>query len=202
MTIIPSSPNERALNIPNTLSLSRICAVPLQLLFAYSGNKMMFLILFLLILISDTLDGIIARKTNQESEIGSLLDSLGDFATYLSLPFCIWGLWPKLIQEETTFIIIACLSFLCPVIIGYIRFRSFISFHTWSTKFSAVLFGITIFLMICWNVHWPFRLATPIFCLAGLETIAIAVVLPSYHTNIYSLKQALDVRRYTSLRSR
>jgi len=183
------------LNIANTLSAARICAVPFQLHFAFSGQKTAFLVLLMLVLLSDAIDGFIARKMGQESEIGSRMDSLGDFATYVSLPICMWGLWPELIREETAFLLLAGLSTLLPALVGYCRFRRPIAFHTWSAKLSAVLLGVTLLLMMILDMRWPFRVVTPIICLAGLETLAVTLVLPRYRANVSSLIHALAIRR-------
>ena len=184
-----------AFNIPNTLSAARICAVPVQLHFAFSGQQSAFLVLLMLVLLSDAIDGFIARKLGQESEIGSRMDTLGDFATYLSLPICMWGLWPELIREETAFLLLAGLSSLFPALVGYGRFRRPIAFHTWGAKLSAVLLGVTLLLMMISDIRWPFRVVTPIICLAGLETLAVTLVLPAYRANVRSLKHALAIRR-------
>ena len=195
MATAPETSPVIALNVPNTLSAARICAVPFQLHFAFTGQKTIFLVVLLLVLLSDAIDGFIARKTGQESEMGTRLDSLGDFLTYLSLPVCMWGLWPGLIQEEAPFFILGILSFVCPVLVGYGRFRRPVTFHTWGTKLSAVLAGITLLLMMFGDIRWPFRIATLIFCVAGLETIAVTLVLPSYNSKVHSLKRALEIRR-------
>ena len=183
------------LNISNTLSAARICAVPIQLHFAFSGQKTVFLVLLMLVLFSDAIDGFIARKMGQESAIGSRMDSLGDFVTYVSLPICMWGLWPELIRQEMVYLLLSGLSTLVPALVGYCRFHRPIALHTWSAKLSAVLLGVSLLLMIILDMRWPFRVVTPIICFAGLETLAVTLVLPTYRENVPSLIHALAIRR-------
>lgn len=66
------------LTIPNALSLLRICLIPSIAYFLYAANYNIALALFLLIALSDALDGIVARKLNQVSSLGKMLDPLAD----------------------------------------------------------------------------------------------------------------------------
>jgi phosphatidylglycerophosphate synthase len=62
------------LNAPNALSAFRVLCVPLLLALAWNGATGIFLILFAPALLSDVLDGVLARKLGQESEFGARLD--------------------------------------------------------------------------------------------------------------------------------
>jgi CDP-diacylglycerol--glycerol-3-phosphate 3-phosphatidyltransferase len=68
------------IKIPNIISLFRISLlIPLVLLLAdLETNRSMVVVIIFIALISDLLDGFIARKTNQISELGKILDPLGD----------------------------------------------------------------------------------------------------------------------------
>jgi CDP-diacylglycerol---glycerol-3-phosphate 3-phosphatidyltransferase len=61
--------------IPNLLSISRI---PLALIFCLIPNTFWRLIIVLLALVSDCLDGYLARKNNCVSKLGVVLDPIGD----------------------------------------------------------------------------------------------------------------------------
>ena len=181
--------------IPNLLSLARILVVPVQLFLAYQGHKPTFLVILLLVLLSDAVDGIIARKLNQASETGARLDSYGDFATYLSLPLCVWWLWPEIIHAEWPYMVLALLSYVLPVSIGFLRFRTLISFHSRGAKLSAILLGITVLLMMLNGPRWPFRFSSIIFMAAGIETIFITFVMREPKANVPSIFAALAMRR-------
>jgi CDP-diacylglycerol--glycerol-3-phosphate 3-phosphatidyltransferase len=149
----------------------------------------------MLVLFSDAIDGFIARKLQQTSELGARLDSYGDFATYLSLPICAWWLWPEIIRAELPFILTALASYLCPVCIGFLRFRTLIAFHSRGAKLSAILLGVTVLLMMLNGPHWPFRVSSLIFLLAGIETVAITFVMTVPKANVPSILSALKLRR-------
>lgn len=77
------------MNLPNKLTLSRILATPVFLLFLVPGWFGQFLgldqwgryaaaAIFVLASITDLLDGMIARKQNSVSELGKFLDPIAD----------------------------------------------------------------------------------------------------------------------------
>ena len=68
-------------NVPNVLSLIRLILVPVFLIvffFTPEDNHIPALIVFLVASLTDVLDGIIARKTNQITSYGIVLDPLAD----------------------------------------------------------------------------------------------------------------------------
>ncbi len=76
----PGGTND-VLNMPNMLSLARVAAVPVIILMLISPGKVLSLvaaIFFLLICITDWLDGYIARKKGLVTSLGKFLDPLAD----------------------------------------------------------------------------------------------------------------------------
>lgn len=68
------------LNIPNLLTFFRIALIPPAVICVFYGEYIIALILFMVACLTDLLDGYIARKFNQVSEAGILLDPLADKA--------------------------------------------------------------------------------------------------------------------------
>ncbi|MDR3134679.1 MAG: CDP-diacylglycerol--glycerol-3-phosphate 3-phosphatidyltransferase [Deltaproteobacteria bacterium] len=70
--------------VPNTLTIGRLLAIPiiiLSLALANQGNKLVAsftAIAYLLAALSDLLDGYLARKYNNESNLGRFLDPMAD----------------------------------------------------------------------------------------------------------------------------
>lgn len=75
--------------LPNLLSLLRLALVPVFLYLIISGNQITAFLVLVVASVTDWLDGYLARKLNQVTRIGALLDPAADrlyiFATLLGL---------------------------------------------------------------------------------------------------------------------
>src|SRR4029434_1187632 len=71
----------RAVNVPIALTLVRIVLVPLVIVFLISSDRVHVLIaavIFLAASLTDWLEGLSARRTNQVTRLGTLLDPVAD----------------------------------------------------------------------------------------------------------------------------
>ena len=69
------------MNVPNKISITRICLMPVFILFfllPYTWSKFLALGIFILAAISDCIDGYIARKYNLVTDLGKFLDPIAD----------------------------------------------------------------------------------------------------------------------------
>lgn len=182
------------LNIPNSLSLFRIIAAPFLLLTGWLQMPTLFFILFGLMLLSDALDGIIARMLNQTSELGARLDSYGDILTYLSTPLAAWWLWPDLIKEEFNYIIAAIIIYVLPAVFSLLKFGKLASYHTWITKISAVLMSAGVVMLLGFDNNLLFHFAIYFLVIEMVENIVITMILPEQKSNIHSIWHAWKER--------
>ena len=72
------------LNLPNFLTLLRIVAIPVFLIFLTDGRFGAALLVFVLAGVTDSLDGAIARLTNTRTTLGAYMDPLADKMLLLS----------------------------------------------------------------------------------------------------------------------
>lgn len=85
------SAGDLMLNLPNSLTIFRICLIPLiviLLLTSYEGHEILLLALFVFTALTDTLDGYLARRRNQITVFGQLLDPLADKLLIASVFIC------------------------------------------------------------------------------------------------------------------
>ena len=73
--------------IPNILSISRLILIPAMIIPAYYINdepnaRLVFLIMFIIIGVTDKLDGTLARYLNQTTALGAKLDTIADMVFY------------------------------------------------------------------------------------------------------------------------
>jgi cardiolipin synthase len=75
--------------VPNLLSLLRLALVPVFLVLILSGSNVLAIFVLIVASVTDYLDGYFARKLNQETRLGQLLDPAADrlyiFATLIGL---------------------------------------------------------------------------------------------------------------------
>ncbi len=77
--------NSRNLNIPNLLSSSRLLAIPVFIYTALSDQLVISCIIIFYASFTDWLDGFIARKYDQSTRLGQILDPISDRLYILSL---------------------------------------------------------------------------------------------------------------------
>jgi CDP-diacylglycerol--glycerol-3-phosphate 3-phosphatidyltransferase len=174
------------LNIPNLLSGFRLIAAPFLLYLAWTGRPTLFLVLLSLSLLSDCVDGFIARKLENTSEFGTRLDSWGDLATYLTVPLCAWWLWPEILKREAPFVLLVVAAYVVPLVAGFVKFRRLPSYHTWGAKAGAVLMSVAVLILFVADMPWPFRCAAAAQAAVACEEIAITLRLSEPRTNVPS----------------
>ncbi len=182
------------LTLPNLLSFFRIAAAPMLLLAAWAGMKTLFFTLFFAMLLSDALDGFLARILHQTSELGARLDSYGDIATYLTTPVAVWLLFPEIVKSEKAYIIAALILYLLPAVFTLIKFGKLASYHTWITKISALLMSTGVVVLLLFHKPLLFHIAVWFLAIEALENITITLILKEQKTDIRTLWHAWRYR--------
>ena len=92
------SSQSRILTIPNLLSLFRLCLIPVFMwLYCVEKNYLWTGIVLIISGLTDTVDGIIARKFNMISDLGKVLDPIADKVTRAAMLFCLLTRFPLMI---------------------------------------------------------------------------------------------------------
>ncbi|WP_445995975.1 CDP-diacylglycerol--glycerol-3-phosphate 3-phosphatidyltransferase [Okibacterium fritillariae] len=107
---------DRILTLPNLLSFLRLALVPVFLLLLVEGEDIWALVVLAVSGITDFLDGFLARKLNQVSRLGQLLDPAADrlyiFAALLGLAIrslIPWWLVAVILARDVMLIVVAIL---------------------------------------------------------------------------------------------
>ena len=186
---------DKIINLPNAVSLVRLLLAPVLVILAIEQQPIWFIITVLFSGFTDVLDGFLARILNQITRLGSHLDSWGDFAIYSCMAIGAWLLWPEIVVRERIWIILIITSFTLPVLLGLIKFHALTSYHTWSVKLAVLCTFFAYALLFMDIVTWPFYIATAICVYAGIEEIAITVLMRHERADIRSVWQALIYHR-------
>ncbi len=93
------------LTVPNAMSVFRILLIPVFVVFAVHDNIPGALVALGLSGLSDALDGFIARKFNQITELGKMLDPFADKLTQGAVAICIAIRYPSICPLLVLFVI-------------------------------------------------------------------------------------------------
>lgn len=172
---------------------------PLMVVGAAMDLERGFTALYALSLMTDAVDGFIARKLQVTSPIGATLDSRGDLAVAVCLPISAFLLWPTLMRALVPYIVLALCAYLAPIIAGEFRYRRLPSFHTWGAKAMAVIVGLALLVMFVTHNSLYFRLCIPFLLLESVEELIMIALLPKWHPNVPSFWHALQIRKEMDL---
>jgi CDP-diacylglycerol--glycerol-3-phosphate 3-phosphatidyltransferase len=187
------------MNLPIALIVFRLLLVPIILALAYfigESAKLSILILMYLGLLSDILDGIIARKQNISSEKLRRMDSQTDMVFWLSIGFTTWLLYPKLISDNAMVIFaIIALEITCYAI-SLIKFKKETCTHAFLSKLWALSLLVAFTSLIGFNhAGIPFAVATILGFLSYIDVILIILILPKWTHDIPSAYHAYLIRK-------
>lgn len=166
------------LTFPNILSLYRILAFPFILATLFYQNEAVFAWLLCINLITDILDGLLARLLNQVSEIGARLDSIADVSTYI---VAFSGIFIFKSGEIGAFfipcIVLMMVLFICAQLLALLKFRKVPSMHLYSWKIGGYLQGIFFFFLFTFGApEWFFWSMWTWSMLAFSEHIIIQII--------------------------
>ena len=162
------------LNVPNILSFFRLLLVPALIItyFCVPGtNHVVALVIFLVASITDFLDGIIARATNQITPIGTVLDPFADKLLKIAtlVCFCIDGVLPVWLVVLLIFIDLAM------IIAGVCLFKKQITIPSNIIGKSGTMI-VSIGLVMCFLPQTFGSWGYYILCL-GLLIIVVSVIV-------------------------
>lgn len=137
-------------NIPNTISVLRILLSAI-LLFLKPFSPL-FWVIYSTCGLSDIIDGYIARKTNSTSELGTLLDSIGDII-FMSASIVV--LLPVIWIPTGILIWIVLIVFvrIVSLLAAYYKYHTFAILHTYSNKATGFLLFCFTFLYNAININ-------------------------------------------------
>ena len=140
-------------NIPNCITLARICLVVGLYPVVWLGPRQWMLPGFVITSLTDTLDGYLARRLNQTSYIGMRLDSFADYFLFGSTAIWAYRLAPALFRENRATWIAMAVTLMIPQIVALMKFGRNAGFHLYSTK-AASWSGFFLFVHLLISGHY------------------------------------------------
>jgi len=182
-------------NLPNLVSLIRLLMAPVLVWLALKQEHDWFIVALVFTVFTDVLDGFLARTLNQITEMGSHLDSWGDFVIYSVMAFSAWVLWPEIVMAEKYYFTIILLSFTLPVVVGLVKFKVLTSYHTWSVKLAVGVTIVAYVLLFSGTLDWAFKLAAIMCVYAAIEEVMISLILKHEHVDVRTVWHALRINK-------
>ncbi len=183
--------------IPNILSLYRMVVFPFILYLAITGAERLFAIFIAINLVTDWLDGQIARAFNMQTKLGAKLDSYADVGTYILVFLGVFLFKWSDIQANYLYLPL-CLFlgfYLIDKFFALLKYGRVPSYHNYLFKTTGYVQGIFFF---CWFIfdfyEWFYLLATGIGVLACIEEIILTYLLPKPASDVKGLFWVLKRR--------
>lgn len=183
------------LNIPNLLSAYRILAFPMVLYFALSENENLFVLFLIINLITDILDGLIARAFKMQTEFGARLDSIADIGTYILAIVGIFIFKAADFEPHLLSFYVFVGLFVSANVLSVIKFGRLPSLHLYSSKLGGYIQGTFFFVLFIFDFYVPFYYFMVIWGIASFaEHITIQLLISEMRSNAKGLYWILKER--------
>lgn len=156
------------LTLPNFLTLLRIIAIPIFLIFLADANYAAAFMLFLAAGVTDTIDGAVARLTDSRSNLGAVLDPMADKLLLLS-SFIVLGFSGGIASWLVALVVVRDVI----VVLGY--GAVFIVDHEWMEVAPSRLGKLSTFFQLFAVGFALMHLARPALPLADFNVLVQAV---------------------------
>jgi CDP-diacylglycerol--glycerol-3-phosphate 3-phosphatidyltransferase len=183
-------------HLPNLISFARILSVPVLLVLAFRGQEEPFKWLLLAALLSDILDGLLARAFALVSALGATLDSIGDSLLMVAAAYGVWVFHHGFVQEHGPTVLFVLGLWVLEMLVSFWRYGKLSSFHAYSVRVGAYLLGIFVMVLFLWGFNrWIFYLTVFVNVLGYLEEFVLLWLLPEWTPNVRGVYWVLRKRR-------
>lgn len=158
------------------LSLSRIFLLPFLYYLLFMDLKVALLVSYILVGLTDYLDGKIARRLNHATDLGKTLDSVADLPFYLSSAFFIYYLFPEVIAANFKLLMILFGILILSFIISFIKCGKPLLMHTSLLRFSAALVYFLFILSFFFDTGHVATIVITLYMFAFIEEILIFII--------------------------
>jgi cardiolipin synthase (CMP-forming) len=183
-------------NIPNAISMARLCAATILLAALILHRIQIFQWLFLACLLSDIADGLIARTFDLTSAFGARLDSLADLATTTIGTLGVLVFQQPFLSRHATGLLLVIGFYAVEVLASFWRYGKISSFHTFLARIAALMGGTFVMTLFIFGFHrWLYQIAIIAYILALSEEMFLIYLLPHWRSDVGGLYWVLRDRR-------
>jgi len=173
---------------PNVISGARLLAAPVLLGAALQHNEGLFKWLLLACLLSDILDGLIARVFHLRSRTGAFLDSTADMLVVFIALYAVYVFRRAELMPHAAAIAALVGLYALEAIAALCRYGKISSFHTMLVRVSACLQGIFVMALFLWGfLDWIFTVMLVFTVAAYVEELVLVALLPEWKADVRGL---------------
>jgi CDP-diacylglycerol--glycerol-3-phosphate 3-phosphatidyltransferase len=182
-------------NTPNAISIARLCATAFLLAAVFQHRIDLFKWLLLACLLSDILDGLIARTFHLTSKLGAALDSAADMLTMLIGFVGVYVFQRAFVAEHFAGLLLVAAFYLAEIFAALVRYGKLSSFHTLLDRVAAYAGGIFVMSLFLWGYHgWLFQLTVLVYAVSLTEEMVLICILPEWKTDVGNIFRVLAAR--------
>ncbi len=179
---------ENILNVPNLISLYRLLVFPVILFMALTGRENGFVVLLCISLVSDVLDGYIARLFKLQTNFGAALDNLADIFTYAMALLGLFVFKWTDIEPHAWILYLFLGVFILSYIIAFYRFGKIPGLHLYSAVSAGYIQSIFFFVLFVFGFYtWMYFLAIAWGVIAYMEKILVLLRLDDVKIGVKGL---------------
>lgn len=171
----------RIITVPNGMSVLRILLAPVFAAFYLNGNLPAAVITLVISGVTDMLDGLIARRFNQITDLGKMLDPFADKLTQGVVALCIAIRFPSIRPLLLLFILKELLMLSCAVVLLKKHKRPCAA--KWYGKVATVMFYMSVSAIVLLDglgIMGPDKQNIAAFVMLGLTGIMMAYAAVKY----------------------
>ena len=171
----------RIITVPNGMSVLRILLVPVFAAFYLNGNLPAAVTTLVISGLTDMLDGLIARRFNQITDLGKMLDPFADKLTQGVVALCIAIRFPSIRPLLLLFILKELLMLSCAVVLLKKHKRPCAA--KWYGKVATVMFYMSVSAIVLLDglgIMGPDKQNIAAFVMLGLTGIMMAYAAMKY----------------------
>lgn len=155
------------------------------LLLALAGEQVAYTWVLVPALLTDALDGWIARALGVQSRLGARLDSLGDSLIWTAGLAGLLAFQRAVLLEHRWLVGTAVAFWLLENLLAWLRYGRLSSYHTRLSKVAGLLLGICIAVLFVFGLQpWLLWIAALSSICASIEELWLLALLPQWRADV------------------
>lgn len=182
--------------VPAALVIFRFMAGPYLLVDAWDGHTGSgFVVVFVMAVLSDIVDGMIARRLKVVNSVLRAADSRADLCLYLCVLISIWRVFPQVVVSFALPLGIAVLAQMLQWASSLLKYGRLASYHSYSAKIWGLSLATATVALFSFHYAGGTLWATLIIgTLHNLEEVAMTLILPRWTFDVVTIQKALQIR--------